>query len=77
MGNSARPGYDPDDDEDQRQPGVLPRYEQVFLAFVQVRDMGMVVFDWTWRDEDPNAPGLPLHHEIDFAGKVWPHDDPE
>jgi hypothetical protein len=69
---SIRPESDPDTaDEDPGFAG-LPRYGMAFLAFVEVRDMGFVVFDWEWRDEDPDEPGHPLGWRDDFAGKVYP-----
>ena len=34
-----------------------------FLAFVEVRDMGYVVFDWEWRDEETGAAGPPARME--------------
>src|SRR5438046_3129948 len=52
---SVRPEYDPDDDEEERATAGMPRYGEVFLAFAEVRDMGYVVFDWAWRQEDPEA----------------------
>lgn len=69
---SVRPEHDPDDDEDDRAFSGLPKYGQVFLAFVEVRDMGYVVFDWTWRDEDPDDPGYPKSWKESFTKKVWP-----
>jgi hypothetical protein len=44
----------------------------VFLAFVEVGMMGHVVFDWEWRDEDPDEPGIPLGSQRDFAERVYP-----
>ena len=68
---SIRPETDPDDDGDAEKVG-LPRYGVVFLAFVEARNMGYVVFDWEWRDEDPDEPGYPLRWRDDFAEKVYP-----
>jgi hypothetical protein len=70
---SVRPESDPDDDG-TNEPGAvaLPRYGVTFLAFVEVRDMGYMVFDWEWRDEDPDEPGHPLGWKDDFAAKVYP-----
>jgi hypothetical protein len=65
---SVRPESDPDDPE----AGGLPRYGVAFLAFVEVRDMGYVVFDWGWRDEDLDDPGHPRGWGDDFAAKVYP-----
>ena len=70
---SVRPESDPDaDKEDDAQFAGLPRYGVAFLAFVLVRDMGYVVFDWEWREEDPDQPGHPLGWRTDFAAKVYP-----
>jgi hypothetical protein len=49
----------------------LPRYEVVFLAFAEVRNMGYVVFDWEWRDEDQDEPGHPRGWQED-AKRVYP-----
>ena len=70
---SVRPENDPEAESDE-DPGFagLPRYGVAFLAFVEVRDMGYVVFDWEWRDEDPDEPGLPRGWRNDFAAKVYP-----
>jgi hypothetical protein len=70
---SVRPERDPDDDDDDHGGfAALPRYGAVFLAFVEVRELGYVVFDWEWRDEDPDEPGHPLGWKQDFAEKVYP-----
>jgi hypothetical protein len=70
---SVRPESDPDEDaEDDPEFAGLPRYGMAFLAFVEVRDMGYVVFDWEWRDEDPEEPGHPLGWKVDFAERVYP-----
>jgi hypothetical protein len=70
---SIRPESDPDDDEDDAPSNaVLPRYGVAFLVFVEMRDMGPVVFDWEWREEDPDEPGRPNGWENDFATKVYP-----
>jgi len=72
---SVRPEIDPDntDDADDALDGP-PRYGVAFLAFVEVRDMGYVVFDWEWRNEDPDKPGHPLGWETDFADRVYAHE---
>lgn len=64
---SVRLSHDPEKRESQ----TLPRYGQVFLAFVRVGVGGYVVFDWAWREEDPEAPGYPLGWEDDFARRTW------
>jgi hypothetical protein len=69
---SVRPESDPDDDDDLPEVTAMPRYGVAFLAFVEVRDMGYVVFDWEWREEDPDQPGNPLGWRDDFAAKVYP-----
>jgi len=70
---SIRPESDPDDEEDETRSGAtLPRYGVVFLVFVEVRDMGYVVFDWEWREEHSEEPGYPKGWESDFAAKVYP-----
>lgn len=70
---SVRPENDPDDERDDTPEFAgLPRYGVAFLAFVEVRDMGYVVFDWEWRDEDPNDPGHPVGWRSDFDAKVYP-----
>jgi hypothetical protein len=70
---SVRPESDPDNDGDEAPEFArLPRYGEAFLAFVEVRDMGYVVFDWEWRSEDPDEPGHPQGWQEDFAAKVYP-----
>ena len=61
--------HDPDDrDEGCAQP---PRYGYVFLAFVRVANMGYVIFDWEWREEDPAHTGHPTNWKRDFEERVW------
>jgi hypothetical protein len=69
---SIRPERDPDDEKNESEAFALPRYGVVFLAFVEVAQMGYMVFDWEWRDEDPDQPGYPLGWKNDFAEKVYP-----
>jgi hypothetical protein len=69
---SVRPASDPAEDDESPAVDVLPRYGVAFLAFVEVRDMGYVVFDWEWRTEDPDEPGHPLGWIDDFAERVYP-----
>lgn len=64
---SVRPSYDPDDEESQ----ALPRYGFAFLVFALVGTGGYVVFDWEWRQEDPDLPGHPLNWENDFVRRTW------
>jgi hypothetical protein len=61
--------HDPDDDDDGcARP---PRYAQAFLAFVRVANLGYVIFDWEWREEDPDQTGHPTHWERDFERRAW------
>jgi len=56
------------------EPGepTLPRYGFVFVAFARPGIGGYVVFDWEWREEDPDAPGRPLNGQSDFTRRTWP-----
>ncbi len=69
---SVRPQSDLDDEDGDARLVGLPRYGAAFLAFVEVRDMGYVVFDWEWRNEDPEEPGNPLGWKDDFADRAAP-----
>ncbi len=69
---SVRPTFDPDDDDPDAADGHLPRYGQAFLVFVTRGPVGCVVFDWEWRTEDGESPGLPEGHGDDFARLLWP-----
>jgi hypothetical protein len=62
---SVRPTIDPDDED-----SGLPKYHYVFLVFVSLH-MGYVIFDWEWREEDPERPGYPLNWQDDFARSTW------
>src|SRR5262245_14557072 len=64
---AVRPIYDPDDEDSQ----TLPRFGQVFLAFALLGVGGYVVFDWEWREEDPNFPSHPLNWQNDFVRPTW------
>ncbi|AWM38698.1 hypothetical protein GobsT_31130 [Gemmata obscuriglobus] len=57
-----------EDDEDYKKP---PRYGLAFLAFVRVANMGCVIFDWEWREEDPDLPGHPNNWRRDFGERLW------
>jgi hypothetical protein len=73
---SIRPEGDPDDEnsEDAESHAItaLPRYGAAFLAFIEIRVVGYVAFDWEWRDEDPDMPGYPLNWADDFGKQVYP-----
>jgi hypothetical protein len=43
----------------------------VFLAYVHGCVGGYIVFDWDWREEDPDKPGFPLNWEEDFEPPTW------
>lgn len=61
--------HDPDDeDTEARTP---PRYGFVFVAFVRLANMGYVVFDWEWREQDPEHVGHPVNWASDFGARVW------
>jgi hypothetical protein len=64
---SVRPTIDPEVEECQS----LPRYGYVFIAFVEPCVGGFIVFDWDWREEDPDRPGHPLNWEEDFEKPTW------
>jgi len=57
-------------DPDEQAPGGLPRYGQVFLAYVRA-EVGFIVFDWEWREEDPEEPGHPLGWGVALARRTW------
>ncbi len=59
-------------DPAERESEALPRYGFVFLVFARVGVGGYVVFDWEWREEDPDVPGHPLNWGRDFARRTWP-----
>ncbi len=63
---SVRPTQDPDEESES-----FPRYGYVFVVFVCLGVGGYVVFDWEWREEDPETPGHPLNWETDFARRSW------
>ncbi len=65
---AVRPTHDPEEPAAE----TLPRYGVVFITFVRRGAVGYVVFDWAWREEDPNAPGQPLNWESDFTRRTWP-----
>jgi hypothetical protein len=65
---SVRLTFDPEEPEESQSP---PRYGYVFLVFVRVGVGGYVVFDWEWREEDPDEPGHPVSWETDFARRAW------
>ena len=64
---SVRVTFDPDDEKNQSPP----RYGYVFVAFVRPGVGGYVVFDWEWREEDPDNPGHPSGWVNDFARRTW------
>jgi hypothetical protein len=68
---SVRPTQDPDEEQDEIAAETIPRYGYVFLAFVYLGMMGYVVFDWEWREEDPDQPGHPVNWATDFARRAW------
>jgi hypothetical protein len=47
-----------------------PRYGMAFVVFVK-RVFGYVVFDWGWREEDPDCPGHPMEWKKDFQERKW------
>jgi hypothetical protein len=63
---SVRPTRDPDTNEEG-----LPRYGSAFVVFARVGIGGFVVFDWEWREEDPQAPGHPMDWESSFERATW------
>jgi hypothetical protein len=63
---AVRPTHDPDQESES-----LPRYGFVFLVFVRLGVGGFVVFDWEWREEDPDMPGYPVGWKDDFARRTW------
>lgn len=63
----VRPTHDPDATADEG----LPRYGVVFAVFARSGVGGFVVFDWEWRQEDPEAPGHPAGWENDFEKRRW------
>jgi hypothetical protein len=65
---SVRPTHDPDQKEASPIP---PRFGYVFVAFARTGMGGFVVFDWEWREEDPDAPGHPLGWKVDFERRTW------
>ena len=68
---SVRPTRD--QDETPVSTDSMPRYGFAFLAFVRVANMGYVIFDWEWRQEDPDHPGRPIHWQQRFPEEcVWP-----
>lgn len=73
---SVRPTHDPDDEGGEGVEPVPSRFGHVLLVFVTLGPVGCVVFDWEWREEDPDEPGLPLNHENDFARRAWPQPSP-
>ena len=65
---SVRPTHDPDDPAAGPSP---PRFGYVFVSFARPGVGGFVVFDWEWREEDPDSPGHPSGWEKDFARRTW------
>lgn len=65
---SVRPTHDPDDETETQ---TLPRYGYVFLVFARSCVGGYEAFDWEWREEDSESPGLPIGHETDFERYTW------
>jgi hypothetical protein len=63
----VRPTHDPDDPE---APGPL-FLEKVFVAFVQPGPVGYIVFDWAWRQQDPDDVWHPLGWRTDFTRRTW------
>lgn len=71
--HSVFPTHDPDE-PDEFGNGLAPRYGFVFLAFSYLAGMGYVVFDWEWREVDPDEVGHPANWKHDFAGRAWKRD---
>jgi hypothetical protein len=49
----------------------LPRFGFVFVVFARPAVGGYVVFDWEWREENADRPGLPVGWENDFEVPTW------
>jgi hypothetical protein len=64
--------HDPDDEGKSWAGGIPPKVGFVFLAFVTLGQMGYLVFDWEWREEDPDEPGHPVGWLDDFKERIWP-----
>jgi hypothetical protein len=62
--HTVRPSINPADPESV----TPPRFGVVFVMFVRG---GGEVFDWEWREEDPDEPGHPLNWRDDFARRTW------
>lgn len=63
---SVRLTHDPDEEQQ-----VPPTFGKVFLAFVRLVQGGYLIFDWEWREEDPDNPGFPKGHKQDFGSPTW------
>jgi hypothetical protein len=63
----VRPTHDPDE------PGAPePLFlEKVFVVFVRPGVGGYVVFDWAWRQHDPDEPWHPRGWQTDFTRRTW------
>lgn len=65
---AVRPSHDPDD---ENATFIPPHLGFVLVAFARTGVGGYVVFDWEWREEDPDNPGHPLGWEADFERATW------
>ena len=67
---SVQPTRDPDEDEPSW-VSLPPVFGRVFLAFARLGPMGYLVFDWAWREVDPDEPGFPENWKNDFGRLAW------
>ena len=63
----VRPTHDPED-PDAQGPMFL---EKVFVVFVRPGVWGYVVFDWGWRQQDPDLAWHPVNWQTDFTRRTW------
>ena len=48
-----------------------PRYGYAFVGYARPGTWGYIIFDWEWREEDPDEPGYPVGWEADFTRRSW------
>ncbi len=58
-------------DPDEPDAGTPPAFGRVFVVFARLGVGGHVVFDWSWRSEDPDEPGHPVSWQTDFTRRTW------
>lgn len=68
---SVRITHDPEEEGDPGSLLIPPHPGFVFLSYARIGVGGYLVFDWSWREEDPENPGHPLDWEIDFERRTW------